>query len=240
MAFKAILFDKDGTFVDFDRTWGPAALTVMTTMAKGNAASLRRLIDVCAYDADTQRFHPSSPLLAGSSGDYGPLWAEALGIPFSSEVTDTMDALFAEAALASLAPIGNPLAVFTALQQRGLRLGVVTNDSERGAVSQISGLGVEHCFRFVAGWDSGHGRKPEAGQIKAFLAQEALAPGEVVMVGDTLHDMHAARAAGVFALGVASGPAVPEDFHRHADHVLPSIMAIEAWLDTRLMDGVRG
>jgi phosphoglycolate phosphatase len=61
-------------------------------------------------------------------------------------------------------------------------------------------------------------------------------PGETVMVGDTLHDMHAARAAGVMALGVTSGLVGPEAFDGHADYVLPSIMAIEGWLDGQAID----
>jgi phosphoglycolate phosphatase len=28
-AIRGILFDKDGTLVDFDRTWGPAAYSVI-------------------------------------------------------------------------------------------------------------------------------------------------------------------------------------------------------------------
>jgi len=46
--------------------------------------------------------------------------------------------------------------------------------------------------------------------------------------------MHAARAAGVIAVGVTSGPLVPDGFADHADVVLPSFMELEAWLDSRV------
>src|SRR4051812_17027696 len=39
MPFKAILFDKDGTLIDFDGTWGPAAYEVMRALAQGDAHS---------------------------------------------------------------------------------------------------------------------------------------------------------------------------------------------------------
>ncbi|KAF0125375.1 MAG: phosphoglycolate phosphatase, partial [Xanthobacteraceae bacterium] len=44
MTIRAILLDKDGTFVDFDRTWGPAAFRVMQRMAKGDPIKVERLM----------------------------------------------------------------------------------------------------------------------------------------------------------------------------------------------------
>ncbi|WP_439575189.1 HAD family hydrolase [Phreatobacter sp.] len=233
MTLRAILLDKDGTFVDFDRTWGPAAFRVMERMAGGDRARVERLMAVSQFDEAVMRFHPTSPLVAGSSADYGPLWAGALGVPFSAAVTDAMDELFVEEGLVALTAIGDPPAVMTALRARGLVLGIVTNDSENGARHQAARLGIDHHFDFIVGWDSGHGRKPGPGQIEAFLRDHAMAPHEVAMVGDSLHDMHAARAAGVVAIGVETGPLVPADFHRHADVVLPSIMDLAGWLDAR-------
>ncbi|WP_163473512.1 HAD family hydrolase, partial [Klebsiella michiganensis] len=58
-------------------------------------------------------------------------------------------------------------------------------------------------------------------------------PEEVALVGDSLHDMHAARAAGIVAVGVTSGPLVPAGFADHADIVLGSIMELSGWLDGR-------
>jgi phosphoglycolate phosphatase len=228
--FKAILFDKDGTFVDFDKTWGPATLRVMQEMSRGNVAVFRRLIDLTHFDLTTSTFASTSPLVSGSSGDYGPAWAQAMGVPFSSAVTEEMDRLFAHETLACLTPINQPVTVFHALHAKGLELGVVTNDSETGALTQVEALGLAPYCTFIAGWDSGHGRKPGPGQIEAFLKTRAYEPQNVVMVGDSLHDMHAARAAGVFALGVTSGPMVPDSFADHADHVLASIAEIAAWL----------
>jgi phosphoglycolate phosphatase len=233
MTLRAILLDKDGTFVDFDRTWGPAAFRVMERMAGGDRGRIERLMAVSQFDEAAMRFRPTSPLVAGSSADYGPLWAEALGIPFSSAVTDAMDRLFVEEGLAGLTAIGDPPAVMAALKARGLVLGIVTNDSENGARHQAARLGIDHHFDFIVGWDSGHGRKPGPGQIEAFLRIHGMAAQEVAMVGDSLHDMHAARAAGVLAIGVETGPLVPADLHLHADIVLPSIMDLAGWLDSR-------
>ena len=43
LPIRAILFDKDGTLVEFDRTWGPAVQAVLRHLAGGDAALYRKL-----------------------------------------------------------------------------------------------------------------------------------------------------------------------------------------------------
>ena len=81
MTLRAILFDKDGTLIDFDATWGPAAYEVMRALACGDEAAFADLVRVSEYVLEERRFLPTSPLVAGSSASYGPLWAQALKRP---------------------------------------------------------------------------------------------------------------------------------------------------------------
>ena len=57
----------------------------------------------------------------------------------------------------------------------------------------------------------------------AFAREMELDPSEVLMVGDSLHDLHAGTAAGMRTLGVLTGLASAEDLAPHADMVLPDI-----------------
>ena len=43
MPIRAILFDKDGTLVDFQRTWGPATYDVLSELCDGDRAAFERL-----------------------------------------------------------------------------------------------------------------------------------------------------------------------------------------------------
>jgi phosphoglycolate phosphatase len=52
------------------------------------------------------------------------------------------------------------------------------------------------------------------------------------MVGDSLHDLDAARRAGMAAVGVLTGTAIHEVLEPLADIVLPDITHLPAWLDT--------
>ena len=90
-------------------------------------------------------------------------------------------------------------------------------------------------FDFIAGYDSGHGHKPGPGMLLAFAAATGLEPGEIVMIGDSVHDLGVGPAAGAaLTIGVLTGPAAHEDLAPHADHVLDSIADLPALLAGRL------
>ena len=81
---------------------------------------------------------------------------------------------------------------------------------------------------FLCGGDSGCGTKPGPGMVDAFLAATGLRAGEVMVVGDTPHDMEMARAAGVACrVGVLSGAGTREAFEPIADLVIASIANLD-------------
>ena len=53
------------------------------------------------------------------------------------------------------------------------------------------------------------------------------------MVGDSLHDLDAGRAAGMRPVAVLTGIARAGDLAPHAEVVLPDIGALPAWLDAQ-------
>ena len=117
---------------------------------------------------------------------------------------------------------------------RGFILGIATNDSEASARAQAAVMRIETHLDFIAGYDSGHGSKPDPGMVSAFAAMHGLTIGRVALVGDSLHDLHAARAAGACAIAVLSGPlgkAARTELAPLADHVLGSIAELPDLLD---------
>jgi phosphoglycolate phosphatase len=222
---RGILFDKDGTLIDFDRTWGPAAYSVMSTLSGGDRGRLEALMRVSHYVEAERRFALTSPLIAGSSAGYGPLWAEVLGRPAGPALYAEMDTLFRTAGLASLTPIGKPAALAATLVAGGYALGIATNDAEASARAQCAALGLAAHFPFVAGYDSGHGAKPKPGMVTAFAEHLGVSPDRIAMVGDSPYDLAAARAAGAVSIAVLSGPLGPaarDEMAPLADHILDS------------------
>jgi phosphoglycolate phosphatase len=230
---RAILFDKDGTLVDFQRTWGPAAQAVMQRLAGGNRAAYERLVAASRFVEAEQRFLPDSPLIAEPTRVYGALWAMALGRPANAEFFAEIDRLLCEATTRNLAAIGDPKTLLTSLAARGYRLGMITNDAEITARAHARKLGLGKVLEFIAGYDSGFGAKPDPGPVLAF-AQAVGAPlSETAVVCDTVLDLAAARAAGAIAIGVLTGPAPSAALAPYADALFTSPAELAAWLDSR-------
>jgi len=226
MRLRGILFDKDGTLISFEKTWGPTVGAMIVALADGDAAKVAAQAAALHFSMDDLTFLPTSPIIAGSTGQYGLAWAQALQRTDYAKLKEEIDALSAVESLHALTPIGAPVEVVAALRALGLKIGVATNDSEASARRQIEALGLAELVDFIAGYDSGHGSKPEPGMVEAFAARIGAPPSAIAMVGDTLHDLDAARAAGALAIAVLSGPAGREVLAPHADHVLEDISGL--------------
>ncbi|HUF87244.1 MAG TPA: HAD family hydrolase [Thermohalobaculum sp.] len=232
---RGILFDKDGTLFDFHRTWGRFTETVLDRLAPdGNARdAMARAI---GYDPGARRFLAGSPIVAGTNTDIARLWAAFrpdLGAAAIERLLDrTVLAASADPAFPSPAVADLP-GLLARLRALGFTLGVATHDTEQAARAQLRTAGVADAFGFVAGYDSGHGLKPGPGMPRAFAAAAGLDPGRFVMVGDSRHDLEAARSGGAaLAIGVLTGPATRAELAPLADHVLPSIADLPALLGT--------
>ena len=229
MRIDGIIFDKDGTLFDFRATWDVWALGVIDELSAGDAALAQRIADAAVFDLQARAFRPESPIIAGTNREA----AEAIGSALPDRPVEEIESFLSlRAAMAPLAPAVPLDPYLTGLAARGLALGVITNDTEAGAIAHLGTAGVLAHFDFVAGFDSGHGAKPDPAPLLAFCRETGLEPARVVMVGDSHHDLLAGRRAGMQTLGVLTGTALAAELSPLADAVLPDIGHIPAWIDT--------
>jgi len=230
-AIRGILFDKDGTLVDYEATWGPINRRVADLAARGEPVLTLRLLEVGGHDPESGRTRGGSLLAAAHTREIAQAWIDA-GAAFDLDtLTKRMDAAFAEGAREAV-PVTDVAGLFDRLRARGLALGVATSDGVRAAHATLARLGVSTDDVFVAGYDSGFGGKPAAGMVRGFCAATGLKPAEVIVVGDNTHDLDMAETAGcAAALGVLTGTGREAELAARAAAVLTSIDALEAWLD---------
>ena len=232
---SGIIFDKDGTLFDFNATWGAWTRAMLIAEAGDDPILCERLAAVLGYDMENARFLPGSVVIASTVEEV----ADAiLGVVPATD----KDALLARMNAGSMKVAqveAVPLRAYVAqLRQIGLTLGVVTNDAETPALRHLEGAGIRADFAFVAGYDSGFGAKPGPGQLHGFCRATGLAPDACIMVGDSTHDLHAGRAAGMMTIAVLTGPAPRAELEELADVVLRDIGEIPAWLQReRLIPG---
>ncbi len=222
---KAVIFDKDGTLFDFRQSWGAWTLALLDRLAPVTRGDLGQVL---GFDPVGFSFARDSAIIAHTSFEIADLILPHLDCVSMPALLQIMNDLGTSAPMVPAVDL--PL-VLAGLKAKGLALGLATNDTEGPARAHLGGAGVTHLFDFVAGCDSGFGGKPEPGQLLAFAAHIQLAPAQIAMVGDSLHDLEAARRAGMKAVGVLTGPATRADLAPQADVVLATIAELGAWID---------
>ena len=227
---RGALFDKDGTLFDFAATWNAWAQGILLDLAEGDPARAAYLGERMGYDYVGQSFRRDSVVIAGTPGDIAELLAPEFPDQSESEIADRFNAAATVAPQIEAVPL-TPL--IAKLRQLGLKLGVATNDAEAPARAHLAGVGHEHSFDFICGYDSGFGGKPAPGMCLGFAKAVGLNPEEVVMVGDSTHDLHAGRAAGMYTVAVLTGMAAADELSPFADVVLPDIGHLPEWIESR-------
>jgi len=192
---QAILFDLDGTLVDtaaditlaLNRTLDGLGLEPMAEHAvrvligRGAAVLIGKAMNAHGRIADAAQV---DALLRQFIGHYAELLeqGESRAVPFPGA-----------------------LAALRLLRAGGVRLAVVTNKAKRLAESTLlhAGFGAE--LALVVGGDSCARRKPDPEPLLFACQQLGVAPVAALMVGDSVNDVLAARAAGMPVLCVPYG-----------------------------------
>ncbi|MFV0245750.1 MAG: HAD family hydrolase [Qingshengfaniella sp.] len=227
--FDAILFDKDGTLFDFHKTWGHWSRSFLIDIAGGDMDAARRMARAVDFDLDAVRYKENSILVAATPHEIAEVLLPYLPEASLAALVCRMNALSADVEQQQATPL-TPL--FAELLARDLRIGVVTNDCEMPARSHLAASGVLHLLDTVIGCDSGFAAKPAPDMLLAFAETAMIEPAAVAVVGDSPHDMIAARAAGMTPVGVLTGMATRGQLTGLADIILPSIAGLPRWLDS--------
>lgn len=231
MDIKAIIFDKDGTLADFEATFNPATKLVLNEICEGDPELMEKAAEAVGYNLANNQILPSSVIIAGTGIDIAEALSAVLPIDDIEEFGMGLDEMYGEICQNTLEPIAGVSSTLEALHAQGIILGVATNDSEENAVNQMETLELDHLFEHIFGSDSGFGAKPGSGMIDAFVERLGLMPQQVLMVGDSTHDMQAGKAAGVKTCAVETGLATRKQLEPHADMVLSSVAQLQKALN---------
>jgi len=162
-----------------------------------------------------------------------------LGLPTSDEHLDAFFAAYLDALAEEIATApgyrvmpGAAEAVAFAASLEGAAVGLGTGNLERGARIKLARGGLNEHFTF-GGFGSDHEERAELLRIgwERGARWLGVAPGacRVVVIGDTLKDIEAARAIGAVCIAVANGFGAPEELREASpDYWLASLEGAEA------------
>ena len=227
---KGILFDKDGTLLDFNGTWLEPYFQASRYLADcaGDPALADQLMRNGGYIEKTGGWQCDSLLASGSNEQIYDFWSAEMGGLMTSAQIARIREIFSHAASAYVPAVENTEKLLQSLKAQEIKLGLATMDDELNARGMLRQLHLTDCFDFICGADSGYGVKPEAGMINGFCEVCNLVPEEVLMVGDSPKDLNMGKNAGAaLTVGVLTGAHGREELEAIGDVVIENISGLE-------------
>jgi phosphoglycolate phosphatase len=215
----AVVFDKDDTLVSLNATWGPVARTWIGTLAGDDNDVAELLADRLGYDALAGRVVPDSIMATHTLPEIG---AHTMTLLLDrgwgrSQVTARIAA--AQLAIETdvyglpLEPLADLVTLFTELRDAGIGIGIFTSDNAQPTQHFLDSTGLTAFVGVIVTGEQLDRPKPHGEGLVLAAAVLGTSPDRVLMVGDSLHDLHAARDAGAafVAVGHASAAAATAD-----------------------------
>ncbi|WP_152392068.1 HAD family hydrolase [Paenibacillus guangzhouensis] len=215
-AVKGILFDKDGTLLDFISLWGSWSESLYRHYASqlpAEIAPLSELWGIVHDDAGhVSDYNRSGPLAMGSIHDLvailawqgyrlGLSWGDSIRLAWESKA-------FADREMEQLRPACPLPGIMDLLQQcheHGLVMGIVTADETAEAIKHMKWTGLYRYFHVILGHDSVERGKPYPDMVEQACLALGLVPQDVAVIGDTNGDMQMGNAAGALVtIGLGS------------------------------------
>ncbi len=230
---RGILFDKDGTLIDFHAAWIPAGVEAARRLCA--LANVPRQFDALIQRAgyQQQQLAAESKWACGTTRELLADWIAELGLAGGDALLDESLDHMTKVARAHSVPVTDLVELFSELRGMGCALGIATMDLEQAATAILENFGIRNHVDFICGCDSGYRHKPDPGMVHGFCNASGLAPEEILVIGDTPHDLQMGRAAGVgTVVAVLSGVAGREMLEPHADHVLETVAGLPQLLNS--------
>lgn len=231
-----VLFDKDGTLLDFHVLWAPRTRRAIADLAAaaGRPDLATPLAATIGLDAAGARIRAETPMAVASIAANALVAATVLhqgGIGWHRAETlaraHLVPPLAASPGAHELAPVGDVAGLMARLTAAGVKLGIVTTDDRLGTAATADRLGWTPYLVGLSCGDDPWPAKPDPAAITVLCEQAGVAPERTMMVGDSLGDIAAARAAGCgLVVGVAGGTGTAAALGAVADAVIDTVAAI--------------
>ena len=236
-----VVFDKDGTLIELHVLWGTKGRVWLdwllaqvierfpTADVAGLETNLYQTIGVDKLSGEVVTQSPLAvavfPKLFTAAAivlyQHGVPWHDADALVTES-VPLTIGALPTGDMIRPIGPVKEKCAELAAA---GLKLAVATSDDHANAAATLPLLGIEHTIDLLVCADTPNvPNKPSAGVLRHIAAQWGTQPNRLLMVGDSVGDMHTGHNGGAAgSIGIAPSLDQEPELIAIADVVVTSI-----------------
>lgn len=187
-----VIFDIDGTLVTFRFDVRGTRRALIDELG-------RQGFDTAALDLSTPTQKILDAARAQSEAGRGPDYDAVRKSVFA--ILDRFEVESSE----TTAPFPGARQALDDLRNRGVRLAVLSNSGRKAADAALRRAGLIDCFEFVLTRDDTEIMKPRPEGLEMAVSRFGLPKESVYYVGDSAFDIHAAKAAGIRVISVATG-----------------------------------
>ena len=238
MNADAIIFDKDGTLIDFDAFWVTVSIKALEDVLRTLNRTDIPLSEILeAFGVQDGVTEIDGVLCKGTYEQMGGIVHDILckygcELSRSETIALVIDAYNRNAEAGEVKPICPDLfEVLTELKKRNKKLAVVTTDNEQITLKCLKKLGIYELFDKIYTDDGNTPTKPNPYCAIDFEALSGVKRERMIMVGDTMTDVKFARNAGIAVICVAKTEKNRAILSPVADAVVPDLSALPGILE---------
>ena len=237
---NCIVFDKDGTLIDFEQAWGQRIrdwIDLIVETVGGSNDLAQTLYHTFGYDPLRRQVAIDGPILASSGetmktlsagvlyAQQGLSWHQAEKVAIDSLRTIFSTPLSDE----EIQPLGDVQGTIRKMRDAGIRIAVATADNRDISEHCLEVLGILQDVEVIMCGNDPLPQKPDPGVLAWIAGALNITPDKILMVGDTVNDLLTGRngnAAGCIGIN-PNGQARAEVLAPYADAILTSIAEIQ-------------
>jgi HAD superfamily hydrolase (TIGR01549 family) len=225
---QAIIFDKDGTLIDFDAMWGGWVIFLAEQLHA--ASGLHVCEPLClamGYDNANKKVLAHGKLAVTPMSQLYRLTVEVMqSLGLSAEQAEHV----VEQGWCIPDPVllakqfTDTRTLFNKLHNQNILIGIATTDDRAPTQAMIEAFDIEEYLNTMVCADDGIPAKPAPDMVLTICKRMKVDPSKVMVVGDTTADLKMARAAGAgLVVGVLSGVSSSSDLIHYADVLIESV-----------------
>ena len=233
-----VVFDKDGTLIDFHTLWGPRvkrAIDAICASLGWDQSLTNMLTTALGYDPQTAQVVSQGPLATAPISEleivvatilfqHQMSWEHAKYLA-SEHFGPVMSAL---PQAAEINPLGDVHTAIARLKSSGVQVAIATSDDRAPTEAALRELNLTQTVDLIlCADDPGTPSKPDP-QVLHYISQQLVVGiDRTVMVGDTVSDLEMARQAGVaLTVGITGGADKTTELEPYADALLSSVSGL--------------